>query len=388
MDFPRMKVVGLMSGTSLDGMDIAIVEVQKVNDKMEFELNFFTTIPYEKELKARLEKVVVPKTLSPEISSMNMLLGEVFADGVLAAIKESGIDVSEIDLVSSHGQTVFHDPVYKENDPYYRPNTLQIGDISVIAERTGIPAAGDFRTRDVAVGGQGAPLVPFLDYILFRSEKTGRVLVNIGGISNITVLPKNASGEKVTAYDTGPGNMIIDAFTAWHTNGAQSYDKDGNLAGNGKVDQEWLRELLEHPYYKEAPPKSTGREQFGIEYAKDLWDQAESRNIPELDRIATATALTAVSLGKALEKHIKDDGVKEIYISGGGLNNTSMIKGLKDYLPETVKIASTKELGINSDAKEAIAFAIFGYLCYHKQPNNLPAATGASKEVIMGKIAW
>ncbi|TLS38730.1 anhydro-N-acetylmuramic acid kinase [Pseudalkalibacillus caeni] len=383
-----MKVAGVMSGTSLDGMDIAIVDFQKVNGKIDFELCYFTTVPYEKELKARLEEVVVPNTPSPEISSMNMLLGEVFADGVLLAVKEAGLQTADIDLISTHGQTVFHDPVFKKDDPYYRPNTLQIGDIGVIAEKTGIPVIGDFRTRDVAVGGQGAPLVPFLDYTLFKSEQLGRVLVNIGGISNVTVLPKSASAENIIAYDTGPGNMIIDAFVTWHTNGEQCYDKDGQLAAKGNINQEWLKELLAHTYYGESPPKSTGREQFGTEYARDLWNQAEKRNISKIDRIATVTALTWYSLGKALKKHIEEDNVEEIYISGGGLHNASMMKGLKDYLPENVSVESSKELGIDSDAKEAIAFALFGYLGFHKQPNNLPAATGASKEVIMGKIAW
>jgi anhydro-N-acetylmuramic acid kinase len=383
-----MKVVGVMSGTSLDGMDIAIVDLQKLNGNINFELCYFTTIPYEKELKARLEKVVLPNTLSPEISSMNMLMGEIFADGVLLAIKEAGLQITDIDLVSTHGQTVFHDPVFKKDDSYYRPNTLQIGDIGVIAERTGTTVIGDFRTRDVAAGGQGAPLVPFLDYTLFKSKDIGRVLVNIGGISNITVIPKSASAESIIAYDTGPGNMIIDAFVSWHTNGEQGYDKNGQLAAKGNVNQAWLMELLANTYYGESPPKSTGREKFGKQYAKDLWNQAERRNISEIDRIATVTALTWYSLGEALKKHIEEDSAEEIVISGGGLHNASIIKGLKDYLPKNVSIKSSKELGIESDAKEAIAFAIFGYLGFHKQPNNLPAATGASKEVIMGKIAW
>ncbi len=383
-----MTVIGLMSGTSLDGMDVAIVDLEKKREEVDFELRYFTTIPYEKGLKDRLEKVVVPDTQSPEISSMNMLLGEVFADGVLHAIKEAGMKASDIDLISSHGQTVFHDPVFKENDQYYRPNTLQLGDISVIAERTGITTIGDFRTRDIAVGGQGAPLVPFLDYSLFQSEEVGRVLVNIGGIANITVIPKAAPSEKVIAYDTGPGNMIVDSFVYWYTNGEQSYDNNGHFANKGKVHQEWLNDLLSHSYYGEAPPKSTGRELFGVDYAKKLWEQAEKMNISELDRIATVTALTAHSLGLALENHIQEDQVSEIYVSGGGWHNGFMMKGLKDYLPKHVTLQSSQELGINSDAKEAISFALFGYLGFNKQPNNLPAATGAGKSVMMGKIAW
>lgn len=388
MQIPKMTVIGLMSGTSLDGMDIAIVDLQKRKENIDLELRYFQTVPYEKEIKKKLEKIVVPSAASPEISSMNMLLGEVFAEGILHAIEDSGIQISDIKLISSHGQTIFHDSVLRKDVSSHRPNTLQIGDISVIAERTGITTIGDFRTRDMAVGGQGAPLVPFLDYHLFKSKDKGRALLNIGGIANITVIPPNSNNTEVIAYDTGPGNMLLDAFVFWHTKGKESYDDSGALASKGMVDEEWLEELLKHPYYEKNLPKTTGREQFGMEYARELWEEAEKRDIPPLNRIATLTSLTSVTLGKALANYIKKDRIEEIYISGGGWHNRTMIERLKAYLPKNVKISSSKELGIDGDAKEAIAFALFGYLGFHKQPNNLPAATGASKTVMMGKISW
>lgn len=388
MQIPKMTVIGLMSGTSLDGMDIAIVDLQKRNEKIDLELRYFKTVPYEKEIKNQLEKIVVPNAASPEISSMNILLGEVFAEGIQQAIEDSGIHISDIKLISSHGQTIFHDSVIRKDTPSHRPNTLQIGDISIIAERTGITTIGDFRTRDMAVGGQGAPLVPFLDYHLFKSEEKGRALVNIGGIANITVIPRNSDNTEVIAYDTGPGNMLLDAFVFWHTKGKESYDDSGTLASKGTVDEEWLEELLKYPYYEKTPPKTTGREQFGMEYARELWEEAEKRDIPPLNRIATLTSLTSVTLGKALADHIKEEQIEEVYISGGGWHNQTMMERLKAYLPKNVRISSSKELGIDGDAKEAIAFALFGYLGFHKQPNNLPAATGASKTVMMGKISW
>ena len=388
LHLPKMTVIGVMSGTSLDGMDIAIVDFQQEKNEVDFNLRYFTTIPFEEEVMLRLEKVVVPTTPSSEISFMNMLLGEVFAGAVLQVIKEAGLQKTDIDLISSHGQTVFHDPFLKSEDPLYRPNTLQLGDISVIAERTGITTIGDFRTRDMAVGGQGAPLVPFLDYRLYQSPKIGRVLVNIGGIANFTVIPKGAPCEKVIAYDTGPGNMIIDAFVSWHTDGKQQYDENGQLASIGNINHEWLQQLLEHPYYSADYPKSTGRELFGIDYAKQIWTEGEMKNISELDRIATVTALTSYTLGHALKRHVEEDDVKEIYMSGGGWHNYTMVNWVKNILPHQVHIGSSEELGIDGDAKEAIAFALFGYLGYYKQPNNLPSATGASKGVVMGKISW
>ena len=290
-------------------------------------------------------------------------------------------------LISSHGQTIFHQPSPVLVADHEVASTLQIGDISVIAERTGIMTVGDFRTRDMAVGGQGAPLVPYADHLLFKEKQFGRVLVNIGGISNITVLPKNCSVSEVIAYDTGPGNMIMDAFTNWATDGNQSYDKDGILAAKGKVDQHWLQKLLQHDYFKLPPPKSTGRELFGMDFARVLWDEAEKNHISDLDKIATATELTAVTIAQEIGKSVERGKIEEVLISGGGRYNHTLMERISYHLPK-VTVKGTEEYDMPADAKEAIVFALLGYQCYRKRPNNLPSATGATRSVVMGKIAW
>ncbi|SEQ68639.1 anhydro-N-acetylmuramic acid kinase [Piscibacillus halophilus] len=384
----EMTVVGLMSGTSLDGVDVAITKFQMVDQKIDFESLFFETYPFELELKNRLQRLVLPTAQSPDISSMNFLLGEVFGEAVNKAIIDSGLRFEDIDLVSSHGQTIFHNVTEQNDDPYHRLNTLQIGDISVIAERTGITTIGDFRTRDVAVGGQGAPLVPFADYTLFRSENFGRVLVNVGGITNLTVLPKGCKSDDVIAYDSGPGNMLIDAFVYFYTNGEKSFDENGKLASEGEIDYDWLNQLLKNPYYYKSPPKSTGREEFGYDYAKTLWTEAEALNVKPINRITTITALTSHTLAKAIVDHLEQGQIQEIYLSGGGWHNPTLVQFVEDLLPSGLTIKSTEELGIHSDAKEAIVFALLGFLGFNKHFNNLPAATGATKNVIMGKISW
>ncbi len=385
----KMTVCGLMSGTSLDGVDVAIVEfTPSLHGKIDYSLVYFNTIDYDEPLKEKLQDIVLPNSQSPAISSMNMLLGEVFADAVLETVEQSGLTLSEIDLIASHGQTIFHEPERNVNDPHHRANTLQIGDISVIAEKTGIPTIGDFRTRDVAVGGQGAPLVPFADYHLFRSDEVGRALINIGGITNVTILKKKATENDVIAYDTGPGNMMIDAFVHYYSNGKMSYDRNGELASKGIVQEKWLDELMNHAYFSKDYPKSTGREEFGFDYAKKLWEEAAALNISELDRIATITALTARTLTKELNEFIKTGHLHEVYVSGGGVHNEILLQLINEDLMNDIEVKKVEELGMSSDAKEALVFALLGFLGFQKQTNNLPQATGANKAVIMGKISW
>ncbi|MET3698297.1 anhydro-N-acetylmuramic acid kinase [Bacillus oleivorans] len=382
-------VVGLMSGTSLDGIDAALIKITSQDDSINITPVQFSTLPYTKEMKDKLLQLCDPEISRLEdLSNMNFLLGELFSCAALKVIEQSGIKREEVLLISSHGQTVYHQPSAVSIAGESITSTLQIGDIGVIAERTGIMTVGDFRTRDMAAGGQGAPLVPYADYLLFKEKKFGRVLVNIGGISNITVLPQNPAPEDVVAFDTGPGNMIIDAFTNWATNGALDYDKDGSLAAKGTINQKWLEELLQHAYFKLAPPKSTGRELFGTEYAKKLWEQAHVKGISHVDRIATITELTAVTIAQDIQSYIKSGNIKEVLISGGGRFNRTLLSRISFHLPMEVEIHGTEVQGIPSDAKEAIVFALLGYQCYYKKPNNLPAATGAKRPVVMGKIAW
>lgn len=380
-------VIGLMSGTSLDGIDASIVRIIDINDEIQVESVHFSTFPFSNEIKAKILHLCSPqKAKIEDISSMNMLLGELFAAASLKVMKEAGLTKEDIRLISSHGQTIFHQPEPTIIDGKEITSTLQIGDISVIAERTGIMTVGDFRTRDMAAGGQGAPLVPFTDFMFFKEKEFGRIMVNIGGISNITVLPKNCKGSEVIAYDTGPGNMMIDAFTSFITENKQSYDKDGFLAAKGKVNKKWLEELLQHDYYKYPAPKSTGRELFGIEYAKRLWNQANT--LSNIDKLATITELTAKTLTIEMVKYINTGEIQEIIISGGGSYNKTLMQRIKANLPDKVIVVGSDKIGMQADAKEAIAFACLGYLCYLNKPNNLPSATGANKEVVMGKIAW
>lgn len=382
-------VVGLMSGTSLDGIDAALVKIRQSDDSLKVELVHFTSLPFTTEIKEKLLQLCVPDSSRMEdISGMNFILGELFADAALNVIENTGLTQNDILLIGSHGQTIFHQPYPVPVAGHEVASTLQIGDISVIAERTGIMTIGDFRTRDMAVGGQGAPLVPYGDHLLFAKKEFGRVLVNIGGISNITILPKGCSASEVIAYDTGPGNMIIDAFTSWVTEGKQSYDKDGKLAAIGEVDHKWLKKLLEHDYYKLTPPKSTGRELFGMDFAKKLWNEAEKMYVSNLDRIATATELTAITIAQEIAKFIDHGNIEEVLISGGGRFNHTLMERIAFHLPKELHIKGTEEYGMPSEAKEAIVFALLGYQCYNKTPNNLPSATGAKHPVIMGKIAW
>lgn len=382
-------VVGLMSGTSLDGIDAALVKITGKDHSLRVELISFSSLPFTSDMKDKLVELCVPETSRlQDISGMNVLLGKLFAEAALNVIVKSGLTPKDILLISSHGQTIFHQPYSVSIAGHNVASTLQIGDISVIAERTGIITVGDFRPRDMAAGGQGAPLVPYADYLLFKEKKYGRVLVNIGGIANITVLPENCSETEVIAYDTGPGNMLIDAFTNWATDGNQLYDKEGSLAALGKVNKSWLQQLLQHDYFKLSPPKSTGRELFGTDFAKILWDEAEKSHVSNVDKMATITDLTAITIVQEIVKFVEKGKIAEVLISGGGRYNHTLMKQISNHLPQKITVKGTEDYGMPSDAKEAIVFALLGYQCYYKTPNNLPSATGAKHSVVMGKMAW
>lgn len=383
-----MRVCGLMSGTSLDGLDIAIVDFSFEEGNIRHDLLHFVTMPYDDGLKQELHKLMDPEAPLHLVSSMNMYLGERYAESLTEALQQAGIGLETIDLISSHGQTIWHEPAVEQKRTYPRPNTMQIGDIAVIAERTGKTVIGDFRTRDMAAGGQGAPLVPFADQVLFQSELIGRVLLNIGGIANLTVLPRRGSEQSIVAYDTGPGNMVIDACVAKLTGGQSTFDQDGKLAAGGTVDDEWVERLMSHEYFAAPAPKSTGRELFGSSFVEAFWSEGDERGRSSTDKITTATMLTAKTIATEIQRYIETHDVKEVIVSGGGVHNQTLMGFLKALLPEDVKFATTGDLGIDADAKEAFVFALLGYLGINKMPNSLPAATGAEKATIMGKIAW
>jgi anhydro-N-acetylmuramic acid kinase len=352
-----MRVAGVMSGTSLDGIDVAVIDINK--SKIETVAHNSTPYP------AAVRQAILDASTPADISRLNFQLGELYAQ----AVKKVGVPLKTIELIGCHGQTIYH----QGKKP---TNTLQIGESAVIAERLGIPVINDFRVRDIAAGGQGAPLVPFVDYLLFTHKKRTRVALNIGGIANITYLPARAKPEDVIAFDTGPGNMVIDALVSAHTKGKQLFDRDGTIAAKGHVDRKLLDKLLVDRYYKQKPPKSAGREQYGADFIASL----PKLKLPDL--IATATALTAATIAMGVHLAGKPD---ELIASGGGVHNRQLMGNLAALLPD-VKISTTSDYGIDADAKEAIAFAVLAYMTYHARFGNLPSATGAKRPVILGKL--
>ena len=355
-----------MSGTSADGVDAAVVDIK--NNKVG--LLAFDTFAYSKTLRKNILELGEQKTCQPaDISNLNFLIGEVFADAAIKLCKKNKINLKTIDLIGSHGQTIYHKPAC---------NTLQIGEPSVIAYRTGITTVADFRPKDIAAGGQGAPLVPFADYFLLKDKKLNRAVQNIGGITNVTYLPANCKPKDIIAFDTGPGNMIIDRLVYLATKGKQNFDRDGKIAAKGTVNIKLLNEMMAHPYFHRKPPKTTGREMFGREYADAFYKKLSNE-----DTIATATALTAISIAQSYKRFLPRLP-DEIILCGGGARNKTLVKMLRQNIKS--KILFTDDFGINSDAKEAVSFAILAYATIKGIANNVPSATGAKKAVILGKV--
>jgi anhydro-N-acetylmuramic acid kinase len=312
-----------------------------------------------------------------DVSRLNFLLGELFAE----ALARAGVPLDTIKLIGSHGQTIFHegDPVEFLGRRF--ASTLQIGEPAVIAARTGIETVADFRTADIAHGGKGAPLVPFLDYRLFRHPQIARIALNIGGIANITVIPAAAERFEVVAFDTGPGNMVIDALVSHMTRARQHYDRDGRIARRGKVHARLLDSMLGDPYFAFEPPKTAGREQFGQEFVNGLI----ATGLPLPDLIATATELTARSIAQAILGSVsEEDHIREVIASGGGVHNRQIKRRLRELLPH-LTINTSDVYGIDPDAKEAIAFAVLAHEFIQGRPGNLPSATGARHPVLLGK---
>ncbi len=383
-----MLVVGLMSGTSMDGITAALVDIRDLSEgggKLKVELVAHETVPFSNELRERLITLSAGGSI-PELCVMNFYLGELFADAALRVIEKSGRHRREVQLIGSHGQTVCHLPRGLDAaGKFSRPSTLQIGEIDVIAERTGITTVGDFRPRDMAAGGEGAPLIPYVDYVLFANPERSRVLLNIGGIANVTYLPAGVNLNGVKAFDTGPGNMVIDRIVQEVSGGKKRFDVDGTIAARGEIDQKLLRELMEHPFIHREPPKSTGREEFGESFAIRLFKEARRRGLGPEDLVATVTAFTVESIVENCRRFLGP--FEELIVSGGGACNLTIMRWLAERLPG-VKVTTTEEYGIPIQAKEAVGFAILAYQALKKRPNNIPAATGAKRPVVMGKVAW
>ena len=377
-----MLVAGIMSGTSVDGIDVALVEIQGEGFQQSVRQRAFHSIPYEPAVREAIFSVTNTEAHVGRLSQVHFLLGRVYGQAVRDACRQSGIALAELELIGSHGQTVYHQPVESETGGQPVASTLQIGEPALIAELTGAPVVADFRPADMAAGGEGAPLVPYVDYLLLRDRRCGRVALNIGGIANVTAIPPGGEPEQVIAFDTGPGNMIMDALAQSFSQGKSKFDRGGRLAAEGKVDRELLDRLIRDRYFEQPPPKSTGREKFGEPFLEPFLDAS----LPPADSMATANAFTAETIAGALERFVAPKmRIDEVIASGGGIRNPELARRLRDALDPAL-LRTSAELGIDSDAKEAIAFAILAYESFHGRPANLPSATGARHPCVLGKI--
>jgi anhydro-N-acetylmuramic acid kinase len=415
-----LLVLGLMSGTSTDGIEAALVRISGAPPKLKSTLLGHHSLPIPKPIRAQILRVAEGIPLpAAEISQLNFRLGHLFADASVATCKKLRVPLKSLDLIASHGQTIFHQG---KSIPFLgapTASTLQIGEPSVIAVRTGVTTIGDFRPADMAAGGQGAPLVPFADYLLYRHEKFGRVSLNLGGIANVTVIPAHSKPQDVFAFDTGPANILIDALVSHFTKGRQNFDKDAALAKQGQINRQLMRRLLRDPYLRLKPPKSTGREYFGKEYVKKLLTLGRHFHLQTND-LSVMDALHRF----VLPKH----KINQIIVSGGGAQNPVILGALSAFaisgvnpselytdtlprkvviemrlaiskdatrrptppLPEhaLISVIRSSQLGIPTESKEAYAFALLAYETFHHRPSNLPSATGAHRPAILGKISY
>jgi anhydro-N-acetylmuramic acid kinase len=384
---PRLAV-GLMSGTSVDGVDAALVRLAGPADQPRVHLLKFFTLPYPPEVRQWITRVGAGElTTAGEVSQLNFLLGGLFANAALCVCRAARVSHRSVSVIGSHGQTIYHQgrpELVLRLGEAVGPNTLQIAEPAVIAERTGAPVVADFRTADVAAGGQGAPLVPMVDYLLLHHGRKGTVALNIGGIANVTVIPAKAKPLDVVGFDTGPGNMVTDALVRHFTGNRESYDAGGRVAALGKVNELLLADALCHSFFSQPPPKSAGREQFGREFVEGYF---LSRKRPRFENLLrTSVELTARTIAGALSRFVfPDKKIDRLIVSGGGAHNRLLMTRLVELLPHlTVELSD--RYGLPVDAKEAIAFAVLADRTLHGLPGNLPRVTGARRAVVLGKI--
>ncbi|MBX5481186.1 MAG: anhydro-N-acetylmuramic acid kinase [Myxococcaceae bacterium] len=375
IDKDERLCIGLLSGTSVDAVEAALCRIRGSRTTVSLQLIAHVSMPFDPALR---ERVLGVRTV-PELSALNFELGAVFADAALRVIARAGLTPEAIDVIGSHGQTVAHLP---PGSGAAVPSTLQIGEPAVIAERTGIPVVADFRVRDVAAGGQGAPLVPYADWALFRKTGAVRALQNLGGIGNVSVVGDRL--EDTIAFDTGPANMVLDGLATRATGGVLTFDRDGTLSAKGTVLPELLEELLQHPFFAQPPPKSSGREAFGAAFVDALWDRHGDR---PYDLIATALALTVEATARAYEAWVlpRFPSLEGVYLSGGGSRNPNLVQGLTRRLAP-VPVRPLSVLGFPEEAKEAACFALLASECLSGTAQNVPSATGARHPVVMGKM--
>jgi anhydro-N-acetylmuramic acid kinase len=389
MNEKPMLVLGMMSGTSADGIDVALARISGAPPNLNTKLLGHTSIKFPAALRKEILRVAEQHPVTGgALSQLNFRLGELFGGAAIASCRKFRIPPMKIALIGSHGQTIFHrgKPVNFLGRP--TASTLQIGEPAIIAARTGITTVGDFRPADIALGGQGAPLVPYVDYLLYRHAKLGRVSLNLGGIANITVLPRAAKPQQVFAFDTGPANMLIDALVAHFARGHLRFDENARLASQGRSLPALLDELLRDPYLKLAPPKSTGREYYGNTYLRKLLALGRRYRAKPNDLIRAATIFTALSVVDALNRFVTPKTkIHQLIVSGGGAHNPLILAQLSAALPG-IEVLLSSRLGIPEDAKEAFAFALLAYETFHQRPSNLPSATGARAPAILGKISY
>ena len=378
-----LRVIGLMSGTSADGMDAALVDITGYGLSTKVTTLGFVSVPYPAKVRNEILRLASGTAGgSHDLCLFSFLLGQLSLNACRAVCGQAGVSPDSVDLVGSHGQTLWHIPKAEDYLGYPVRGTLQLGEASVICEGLGCPVVSDFRVRDMAAGGQGAPLVPYAEYLLYRKEGQTVALQNIGGIGNITVLPQGGTPQDTFAYDTGPGNMVMDQLMERFTGGAQRYDENGAFAAKGECDEALLTWMLQDPYLKKAPPKTTGREDYGKEYVDALLAQAAGMK-PE-NMVATACRFTAECIRIAIDSFcpVPPD---YLVIGGGGSRNPTLLRDIRRTLH--IPVLVNEDLGFDSEAKEAIAFAILANECVHGEPNNVPSVTGAQHPVVMGKIS-
>ncbi|HEY3247989.1 MAG TPA: anhydro-N-acetylmuramic acid kinase [bacterium] len=366
-----LRVIGLISGTSADGIDAVLAEVSRRGDGIGVRTLATFSRAYTAAERDRVLMLCRPDAPLDAVCAANFDLAEWFAGAALSVLRAAGANPDDCDLIASHGQTIWHIPGH---------STLQIGAGAVIAERTGLPVVSNFRARDMAAGGGGAPLVSYVDYLLFRDGRLGRAAQNLGGIGNVTWIPAGAAPDDVISFDTGPANMLIDGMAQLMF--AQPFDNDGAIAAGGQVDEQLLTQLLADPYYAQGPPKTTGREKYGVAFAEDIIRRWGPRVAPA-DLVATATMLTVRTVARAYRSFLP--GIDEIILSGGGVHNATLVAALGEALAP-VPVSTTAAFGVDPDFKEAIAFAVLGAETAWGAPGNLPSATGAHRRVILGDL--
>ena len=384
-DKPSLLVIGLMSGTSADGMDAALVEITGSGIGTRVQQKGFVSLPYSEEVRSEILRLAEGKQGgSHDLCLFHFLLGQLALEACQAVCRQAGVDPAQVDLAGSHGQTLYHIPVEEPYAGRMVRGTLQLGEASVLCEGLGCPVVSDFRVRDMAAGGQAAPLVPYAEYLLYRRQDQTVGLQNIGGIGNLTVLPKGGTPEDTFAFDTGPGNMVMDQVVSRITGGKLRYDDGGRLAAQGQCHAALLQWLLQDPYLQVRPPKTTGREYYGEAFVDALMDKAREFGVKDLDVLATATRFTAECIRVAVEQFCSS--VPDyLVVGGGGSGNPTLLRDLRRTLHMPVLI--NEDLGFDSEAKEAVAFAILANECVHGLCNNVPSVTGARHPVVMGKIS-